>query len=64
LINYYAGCEEIYQRGVKAWEVDIETAGDKQASSSVPAVGQVLVSPNKPAAPAVPVAPAPSAPKV
>jgi hypothetical protein len=61
LINYYAGCEEIYQRGVKAWEVDIETSGDKQASSSVPAVGQVLVSPNKPAPPA---APAASAPKV
>ena len=60
LINYYAGCEEIYQRGVKAWEADIETAGDK--SSNAPALGQVLASPNKVVAPAAPVPPVPSAP--
>lgn len=52
LVNYYAGCEEIYQRGVAAWEVDIETAGDKAVSSAAP--GVVL--------PSAPVAPAPSAP--
>ncbi len=54
LINYYAGCEEIYQRGVKAWEVDIETSGDKALVTSAPVAGVVL--------PSAPVAPAASAP--
>ena len=69
LINYYAGCEEIYQTGVKAWEVDIETAADK-SSSNAPALGQVLPSPNKPVIPVAtppvatpPAAPAPTAPR-
>jgi hypothetical protein len=56
LINYYAGCEEIYQKGVKAWEVDIVTAGDKPLSNA-PAIGQALASPNKPAVPVIPSAP-------
>ena len=51
---------------MKAWEVDIETAGDKQASSSAPAIGQVLASPNKKVlpVPSAPLAPVATAPKV
>jgi hypothetical protein len=60
LVNYYSGCEEIYQRGLKSWEEGQKVAGDK-AVSSAPAVGQVLAS--GVIAPA-PVAPAPSAPLV
>jgi hypothetical protein len=56
LIDYYAGCEEIYQRGLKTWEADSKIASDKEA----PGPGDVLPSPIKPVAPIAP--PAPSAP--
>lgn len=52
LINYYSGCEEIYQRGLKAWEDGQKTASDKAVSTNAPAVGQVIGS----------AAPIPSAP--
>ncbi len=60
LINYYSGCEEIYQRGVKAWEEGQKVAGDK-AVSNVQAPGQVIGSAAVQSAP-VAVAPAASAP--
>ena len=48
LIDYYTGCEEIYQGGLKAWEADALTAPDKK--SQVP--GAVL--PSAPRAPSAP----------
>lgn len=59
LINYYAGCEEIYQVGLKAWGEDVETAGDKALGKSAPVSGVVL--PSAPVAPVPPVvAPVPA----
>jgi len=45
LIDYYAGCEEIYQVGLKAWEADAAPAADKKG----PIPGAVL--PSAPRAP-------------
>ncbi len=53
LVDYYAGCEEIYQTGLKAWEAESKVASDKD----VAAPGQVLASPDKPIAPIAPVPP-------
>lgn len=57
LINYYSGCEEIYQRGLKSWEEGQKVAGDKAVSTSEPAVGQVINSAAVPAAKVAPSAP-------
>ena len=48
LIDYYAGCEEIYQVGLKAWEADAAPAADKKE----PIPGAVL--PSAPRAPSGP----------
>jgi hypothetical protein len=55
LINYYSGCEDIYQKGVKVWVDSAPTAANK--TNSKPIEGQIL-----PSAPKVNVVP--SAPKV
>ena len=59
LVDYYAGCEEIYQRGLSKWKVSrsdkvaVDTSKDKG-----PVVGAVLPSANKPVVPvALPVEP-------
>ncbi len=63
LINYYSGCEEIYQRGLKSWEEGQKTAADKAISGNGQAVGQVLGSSSQAVPPVAPAAaPAPSAP--
>ena len=59
LIDYYSGCEEIYQRGLKSWEEGQKTAADKAVSTNAPALGQVIGSA---VAPGAPVPPVPSAP--
>jgi len=48
LLDYYAGCEEIYQVGLKAWEADEAPAADKKG----PIPGAVL--PSAPRAPSAP----------
>ena len=57
LINYYSGCEEIYQRGLKSWEEGQKVAGDKAVSTNSPALGQVIGSASAPAVPVAPVVP-------
>jgi hypothetical protein len=61
LINYYSGCEEIYQKGLKAWEED--TKGSLAVGPPVPSAPSAPAPPVPSApAPPVPSAPAPSAP--
>uniref|UniRef100_A0A6C0DJL8 Uncharacterized protein n=1 Tax=viral metagenome TaxID=1070528 RepID=A0A6C0DJL8_9ZZZZ len=61
LIDYYSGCEEIYQKGLKTWEEGQSVAADKNA----PVLGQVISASAPPAsAPPAPGVLAPSAPGV
>ena len=39
LINYYAGCEEIYQKGLKAWKDIVPT--EINAAQVVPEIKEV-----------------------
>ena len=57
LIDYYSGCEEIYQKGLKTWEEGQSVAADKNA----PVLGQVI-SASAASAPPAPGMLAPSAP--
>lgn len=71
LIDYYSGCEEIYQGGLKAWTSSDEAKGPvKPAAAAVPLPASPVssassapgLSPGPPALPASGVAPAGSAP--
>jgi len=53
LIDYYAGCEEIYQKGLSKWKVSRSDKVAVDASKDKgPVVGAVLPSANKPVVPA------------
>lgn len=57
LIDYYAGCEEIYQRGLTKWKETRKTAPDASTGASSAAVGAVLPTATKVAPVVTPVDP-------